>query len=110
MIVLIYLAKILASDLTSLDLTPSSVLQYVDDLLLCSPSLSTLNSQLAVYPNPSRNIINIDGIEIGAHIDIYTLQGQLIHTTTTTKIDISNFDSGIYIIKSGNKTTKLIKQ
>ena len=30
----------LASDLTSLDLTPSSVLQYVDDLLLCSPSLT----------------------------------------------------------------------
>ena len=74
------------------------------------PQLSTLNSQLAVYPNPSRNIINIDDIEIGPHIDIYTLQGQLIHTTTTTKIDISNFDSGIYIIKSGNKTTKLIKQ
>ena len=72
--------------------------------------LSTLNSQLAVYPNPSRDIIDIDGVEIDAHIDIYTLQGQLIHTTTTTKIDISNFDSGIYIIKSGNKTTKLIKQ
>ena len=29
----------LASDLTSLDLTPSTVLQYVDDLLLCSPSV-----------------------------------------------------------------------
>ena len=29
-----------ASDLISLDLTPSTVLQYVDDLLLCSPLLT----------------------------------------------------------------------
>ena len=72
--------------------------------------LSTYNSQLAVYPNPSRDIINIDGVEIDAHIDIYTLQGELIHSTNATRIDISNFDSGIYILKSGSKTTKLIKQ
>ena len=52
----------------------------------------------------------LDGVEIDAHIDIYTLQGELIHSTNATRIDISNFDSGIYILKSGSKTTKLIKQ
>ena len=34
-----FFGQALASDLTSLDLTPSTVLQYVDNLLLCSPSL-----------------------------------------------------------------------
>ena len=71
---------------------------------------STLNSQLMAYPNPCRNIINIEGIDQGAHISIYTLQGQLLLTTTTTTIDISPLNSGIYIIKSGSKTTKFIKQ
>ena len=40
MIALIFFGQALASDLTSLDLTPNTVLQYVDDLLLCSPSLT----------------------------------------------------------------------
>ena len=40
MIALIFFGQALASGLTSLDLTPNTVLQYVDDLLLCSPSLT----------------------------------------------------------------------
>ena len=35
-----FFGQALASDLTSLDLTPSTDLQYVDDLLLCSPLLT----------------------------------------------------------------------
>lgn len=34
-----FFGQALAQDLTSLDLSPSRLLQYVDDLLLCSPSL-----------------------------------------------------------------------
>ena len=34
-----FFRQALASDITSLDLTPSTVLQYVDELLLCSPSV-----------------------------------------------------------------------
>ena len=74
------------------------------------PQLSTINYQLSAYPNPCRDIINIEGIDQGAHISIYTLQGQLLLTTTTTTIDISPLNSGIYIIKSGSKTTKFINQ
>ena len=74
------------------------------------PQLSTINSQLMAYPNPCRDIIHIEGIDEGALISIYNLQGQLLLTTTTTTIDISPLNSGIYIIKSGSKTTKFIKQ
>ena len=35
-----FLGQAQASDLTSPDLTPSTVLQYVNDLLLCSPSFT----------------------------------------------------------------------
>ena len=40
-----FFGQALASDLTSLDLTPSTVLQYVDDLLLCSSSLCSSSQQ-----------------------------------------------------------------
>ena len=35
-----FFGQALASDLTSFGLTPSTILQYVDDLLFCSPSLT----------------------------------------------------------------------
>ena len=35
-----FFGQALASDLTSLNLIPSTVLQYVGDILLCSPSLT----------------------------------------------------------------------
>lgn len=35
-----FFGQALASDLTSLDLIPSTVPQYVGDVLLCSPSLT----------------------------------------------------------------------
>ena len=35
-----FFGQALALDLTSLDLTPSTFLQYVGDILLCSPSLT----------------------------------------------------------------------
>ena len=41
-----FFGQALASDLTSLDLTPSTVLQYVDNLLLVVLHLHTLNNTL----------------------------------------------------------------
>ena len=43
-----FFGQALASDLTSLDLTPSTVLQYVDNLHLCGPSL-TYSQQHTTY-------------------------------------------------------------
>ena len=43
-----FFGQALASDLTSLDLTPSTVLQYVDDHLLCNSSLCRSSQQHAI--------------------------------------------------------------
>ena len=91
------------------------------------PQLSTLNSQLNIYPNPCRDHLYIEGITEGETIHIYNLQGQLqlsILSPKTQKpsvlnsqfsnlksqISTQNLSPGIYIIKSGNKTSKFIKQ
>ena len=74
------------------------------------PQLSTLNSQLNIYPNPCRDHLYIEGVTEGETIHIYNLQGQLQLSTESSPISTLNLSPGIYIIKSGNKTSKFIKQ
>jgi hypothetical protein len=65
---------------------------------------------LNVYPNPvTGNFINIDGTENEAKI-IYNVSGSVVLTSNENSIDISKLNSGIYIIKSGDKTSRFIKQ
>lgn len=67
-----------------------------------------------IYPNPSTNILNIDGLSSETEYKIYNLIGSLIMSGKTNKaIDISDLIGGNYIIKIlGNKQPimKFIKQ
>ena len=73
-------------------------------------SLLAPNTQLNVYPNPCRDILYIEGTKDGETINIYNLQGQLQLSTPNAQIPIFDLSPGSYIIKSGSKTSKFIKQ
>lgn len=88
----------------------------------CSPFLSTNNfefsSKFSVYPNPSSDVFSINSDTHGT-IVVYDLIGKIIKSETIdlgiTKLDLSNYPSGIYLMKVTNdsnqiKTMKLIKQ
>lgn len=66
-------------------------------------------SRLPIYPNPTHNTVTIyaDG-----EVFIYNITGQLIKTIgliqECTTLDISDFPCGIYIIKSREKSARLI--
>ncbi len=77
------------------------------------------SSHFSVYPNPTQNILNIqskDSIKM-KRINIYNLFGQLVLTIPNaqdiSKIDISKFQSGNYILQIktevGNSTIKFVK-
>ena len=55
-----------------------------------------------VEPNDEAGIEEISGVD--SKIDVFNMQGLKIHTQ-----DIESLPSGIYIIKSRNKTTKIFK-
>lgn len=65
----------------------------------------TLEKRFIVYPNPANNILNI--VSPNSTISIYNTIGQLVFETYstlgTTTINISNFDSGSYIVKITNE-------
>ena len=73
---------------------------------------------IAIYPNPSTGIFNISAQE-NVTIEVYDLVGKQIKTQEvpvgTSTIDISNYASGVYLLKATNtkgavNNYKLIKQ
>lgn len=77
------------------------------------------SSQLSVYPNPSRDMVNISNTSLAIinRIDILSIDGQLIQSKNQgdmSKISLSNLPNGIYYIKiesnNGIAIKKLVKQ
>lgn len=74
-------------------------------------------TRITIYPNPSTRIFNIVSQQ-NISVEIYDLLGKLVYNQSlangTNSIDISNFNSGVYLLKAtdanGNtETHKLIK-
>lgn len=62
-------------------------------------------SNLAVYTNNG----SIEVENATAPIEIYTLQGFRLLTTTASHIDISTWPAGIYLLKCGNEAVKVVR-
>ncbi len=76
---------------------------------------STNSNTLNVYPNPSNGVFIVSGLNNPSTNDIiiYNSTGQIVKSyhkiPNNFKVDISEFPSGIYYIKSDNITVKIIK-
>ncbi len=65
----------------------------------------------SLYPNPANDYVNISSQDAGnKNVAVYNVLGnQVINTTITERLDISNLNSGVYIVKisqSGVSSTK----
>lgn len=76
--------------------TESTVIQQT----LNSDNFS-IGNKISIYPNPSTNVVNIEGnTSSNYNIEVYDLIGKQIGSYKNEKsIDVSNFISGIYLIK-----------
>lgn len=95
----------------------SSGARYTDQNV---SSLSAISSQIEVYPNPTTNLITIETVESGFNrFMIYNIDGKSLLSgningdSKALTIDLSAFESGIYILSlTGiqiNKQVKVIK-
>lgn len=83
---------------------------YIDNLIfdditdVNEPALVD-NSMIEIYPNPAKNYINIALPENSKSIEIFTIEGiRLLSSDVTTnsdmlKLDIGQYNPGIYLIK-----------
>ncbi|UOX34069.1 T9SS type A sorting domain-containing protein [Flavobacterium sediminilitoris] len=82
-----------------------------------SSAIVTMDSSIQIYPNPSNSIVNIKSNTTIESIEVYDINGRLIVVKMLddqiTTMNISDFETGIYILKikseKGEKVEKLIK-
>ena len=88
---------------------------------LSEENTQSLNSteqlhNFSISPNPttSQIVIGTDLIQTMEEVLITDMTGKIVKQfeiqNTITKIDVSNLQNGIYMVKSGNFTQKLIKK
>jgi surface protein len=71
-------------------------------------------SKLKFYPNPTNNIINIEGLNKNENntIQIFDVQGKLVISKNITEkgiIDLSELNKGVYVIKIGEVEQRIVK-
>ena len=72
------------------------------------------NANIKIYPNPTNNIINIEGLNKNENntILIFDVQGKLVITKTINEkgtIDLSELNKGVYVIKIGEVAQRIVK-
>ena len=81
-------------------------------------SIFNLDTSISVFPNPTNSIININCKNTITSLELYDVQGRLLETSiennTSTTIDISSKQNGIYFLKitseKGSSVEKIIKE
>ena len=72
------------------------------ELPISTTIATEISNNTKLYPNPTKGILNIEGIE-GSTVEIFNNLGQLVVSKTNTSnletIDMSNFDNGTYIVR-----------
>jgi uncharacterized protein YjdB len=74
-------------------------------------------ASLQSYPNPTTGVVYIDNSD-GAKVEVYNTQGVLVETrhaaslqsSGSATLDITHLPAGVYIIRVGGKTAKVVKR
>lgn len=103
-------------------LTSNIDVVYVDNIYLHKNTVLSVNefdvnNKVTIYPNPANSIINLNAKHNIEQVAIFNITGQQILVTqpniAETSIDVSNFNSGIYLVKTlvngVENTTKFVK-
>lgn len=70
------------------------------------------NQQLAIYPNPAKDVLNIKNLADNQEVTIYSINGSVIMKTIASgnaEINISELRPGMYVVSAGNLVSKFIK-
>jgi hypothetical protein len=67
-----------------------------------------------VYPNPTADMLIVEGVTAKEAIHIYSLNGNQVLSVTTQEgvntINVSGLPNGVYLLKYANESFKLIKE
>ena len=71
-------------------------------------SLSGTTDQLKVIPNPSSDVIEIQGVSGEFRIELYDVTGKFLNSFTEKTIDLSFCSKGLYMLNISNQHSSRI--
>ena len=66
-------------------------------------------NSIVVYPNPTQDILHITGITPQT-LRVFDLQGRLLIIDNSTQVNVSNLNTGTYLLQVGTQVIRFIKQ
>jgi hypothetical protein len=66
-------------------------------------------SVLSVYPTITSGVVSIENTQ-GETVRVYNISGGLILSTKLQTVDLSDYPNGVYMVKVGGKTAKVVKK
>ena len=66
---------------------------------LSSSNFTQNNLEVALYPNPVRDILNIEIENDIQSIEIYNIQGQKVLSSNQKQINVSDLATGMYMVR-----------
>ena len=66
-------------------------------------------NSIVVYPNPTQDILHITGITPQT-LRVFDLQGRLLIIGNSTQVNVSNLNTGTYLLQIGTQVVQFIKQ
>ena len=64
---------------------------------------------IMIYPNPSHDIIHVDGIK-PTDLRVFDLQGRMLLTDHGNQITVASLPEGTYLLQVGTQVVRFIKQ
>ena len=65
--------------------------------------------QIAVYPNPTHDLLIVQGAE-AQPLRVFDLQGRVVKEATTNEVNVSDLAEGTYLLQIGTQVIRFIKQ
>ena len=66
-------------------------------------------NSIIIYPNPTQDILHITGITPQT-LRVFDLQGRLLIIGNSTQVNVSNLNTGTYLLQVGTQVIRFIKQ
>ena len=67
------------------------------------------NSSIIVYPNPTQDVLYIQGIDAQI-LRIFNMQGNMLQATEGMQVSVSHLPTGTYLLQIGTQVVRFIKQ
>lgn len=67
------------------------------------------NGSIIVYPNPTQDVLYIQGIDAQI-LRIFNMQGNMLQATEGTQVSVSHLPMGTYLLQIGTQVVRFIKQ